>query len=133
MLAALITKAMRMNYAKFLSVLIIVLVTSCYYDNEETLYPGSANCTVPAISTFSGTVLPLLNNRCNNCHAGSSPSGGIALDTHANVIKYVNDGSLMGSINFASGYSAMPKNSGKMSACDIQKIQSWIDAGALNN
>jgi len=133
MLAALITKTMRMTYAKLLLVLLIVLATSCYYDKEEILYPESANCTTPAISTFSGTVLPLLNNRCNNCHAGSTPSGAIALDTHANVMKYVNDGSLMGSVNFASGYSAMPKNSGKMSACDIQKIQSWIDAGALNN
>ncbi len=133
MLAVLTIKTMRMKYAKLLFVLLIVLATSCYYDKEEILYPESANCTVPAISTFSGTVLPLLNNRCNNCHAGSSPSGGIALDTHSNVMKYVNDGSLMGSVNFASGYSAMPKNSGKMSACDIQKIQSWIDSGALNN
>lgn len=133
MLAVLITKTMRMKYAKLVVVLPIVLMTSCYYDKEEILYPESANCTAPTISTFSDTVLPLLNNRCNNCHAGSSPSGGIALDTHANVMKYVNDGSLMGSINFASGFSPMPKNSGKMSACDIQKIQSWIDAGALNN
>jgi hypothetical protein len=111
----------------------LLLLTGCYYDNEATLYPESANCTPLTTSTFSGNVLPLLNNRCNNCHGGNNPSAGIALNTHTAVMKYVNDGSLVGSINFSSGYSAMPKNSGKMSACDIQKIQAWIDAGALNN
>jgi len=111
----------------------LLLLTGCYYDNEATLYPESVNCTPLTTSTFSGHVLPLLNNRCNNCHGGNNPSAGIELNTHTAVMKYVNDGSLMGSIKFSSGYSAMPKNSGKMSACDIQKIQAWIDAGALNN
>lgn len=116
------------------STLILALMLSgCYYDNEETLYPGSANCTIPVTSTFSKNVLPLLNNRCNNCHGGSSPSAGINLTSYTEVIKYVNNGSLMGSINHASGYSAMPKNSGKMSSCEIGTIQSWIDSGAFNN
>ncbi|MBL7872204.1 MAG: hypothetical protein JNM78_11370 [Cyclobacteriaceae bacterium] len=105
----------------------------CYYDKVEVLYPGSTHCTEITTSFFSVNVLPLLNSRCNSCHGGSSPSGGIALDTYDNVLTYVNKGSLMGSINFQSGYSPMPKNSGKMSACEIRKIQSWIDAGALNN
>lgn len=110
-----------------------VVLSGCYYDHEEVLYPESANCTVPATSTFSANVLPLLNNRCNSCHGGSSPSAGIDLTTYTEVMKYVNDGSLMGSVNHASGYSAMPKNSGKMSSCDIGTIQKWIDSGALNN
>jgi hypothetical protein len=116
------------------STLILALMLSgCYYDNEETLYPGSANCTVPVTSKFSENVLPLLNNRCNSCHGGSSPSAGINLTSYTEVMKYVNNGSLMGSINHSSGYSAMPKNSGKMSSCEIGTIQSWIDSGALTN
>lgn len=111
----------------------LVVLSGCYYDNEETLYPGSANCTVPTTSTFSANILPLLNNRCNSCHSGSSPSGGIVLTSYTEVIKYVNNGSLMGSINHASGYSSMPKNSNKMSSCEIGTIQKWIDSGALNN
>jgi hypothetical protein len=109
------------------------ILSGCYYDNEETLYPGSANCTVPVASTFSENVLPLLNNRCNNCHGGGSPSAGINLTSYTDVMNYVNNGSLMGSINHSSGYSAMPKNSGKMSSCEIGTIQNWIDSGALNN
>ena len=45
----------------------LLLLIGCYYDNEATLYPESANCTPLTTSTFSGNVLPLLNNRCNNC------------------------------------------------------------------
>lgn len=116
-----------------LFVIPLVMLSGCYYDNEETLYPGSANCTVPTASTFSVNVLPLLNKRCNSCHGGSSPSGGIVLTSYTEVIKYVNNGSLMGSINQESGYSAMPKNSNKMSTCEISTIQKWIDLGALNN
>jgi len=107
-------------------------ISGCYYDHEETLYPES-KCTVPATSTFSGDVLLLLNRNCNSCHGGVSPSANINLTTHTEVMKYVNNGSLMGSINHASGYSAMPKNSTKMSACEIETIQKWIDAGALSN
>jgi hypothetical protein len=116
-----------------LFLLTMILVSGCYYDKEELLYPGSANCTVPATSTFAVDVLPLLNKRCNSCHAGSSPSAGIVLDSYTEVMKYVNNGSLMGSINQTSAYSPMPKNSGKMSACEIEKIQKWVDSSALNN
>ncbi len=117
----------------FVLLLSLTVLSGCYYDNEETLYPESANCTVPTTSTFSVNVLPLLTNRCNSCHGGSAPSGGIILTSHTEVIKYVNNGSLMGSMNQTSGYSAMPKNSGKMSSCEIGTIQEWIDLGALNN
>ncbi|HNV27885.1 MAG TPA: hypothetical protein PKJ83_02040 [Cyclobacteriaceae bacterium] len=118
---------------KFVLPLILLALGGCYYDKESVLYPNSANCTEVINPTFSGDVLPLLNSRCNNCHGGTAPSAGINLTTYPSVMKYVNDGSLMGSINQTSGYSAMPKNSGKMPACEINKIQTWITAGALNN
>jgi len=109
------------------------LLTACYYDKEEILYPGSANCTPVEAPAFNTDVLPLLEKKCNNCHSGSFPSGGISLDSFAEVMKYVNNGSLMGSINQSSGYVAMPKNAGKMPACEVANIQKWIDSGASNN
>lgn len=118
---------------KYFLPLLFLVVTGCYYDNEAELYPNSTNCTEQPNSTFSGVVLPLLTKRCNSCHGGTNPSAGIDLTTYPEVMKYVNNESLMGSINHSSGYSAMPKNSGKMSACEINNIQNWITAGALNN
>lgn len=108
------------------------LLGGCYYDSEQALY-GIATCDTTVVGTFQADVLPLLNARCNTCHAGSSPSGDISLDTYTHVMNYVTDGSLLGSVKHSSGYSSMPKNGSKLSACDIQKIQSWIDAGAANN
>ena len=121
-----------------LQILSLFLVASslsgCYYDKEELLYPGS--CTAPAAPLFSVDVLPLLNSRCNSCHSTSSSSssgGGIILDNYTEVKKQADSGKLLGAIQHASGYSAMPKNSGKIPACEIQKIQNWIASGTLNN
>lgn len=112
---------------------LVLIATACYYDKEEVLYPGSGECTVPTTLSFKTDVLPILDSRCNSCHAGIAPSAGISLANYTDVMKSVNNGSLMGSITWAAGFSAMPKNSGKMSSCEIQKIQTWIDQGALNN
>jgi len=117
----------------YIFILIAFGFSSCYYDNAALLYPGSENCTPVTNPTFSADILPLLNTKCNNCHSGASPSGGIKLDTHSEVVKYANNKSLMGSINHASGFSAMPKGGYKMPSCEIQKIQDWITAGTLNN
>lgn len=114
--------------------LIASSVAGCYYDKEELLYPGA--CTAPASPLFSIDVAPLLDSRCISCHSyasSSGPGGGILLDSYTAVKKQADSGKLLGSIQHASGYSAMPKNSGKIPACEIQKIQNWISSGALNN
>lgn len=115
-----------------LFVFVLVGVTGCYYDNEAVLYPGSS-CLPVTNPLLAADVMPILNARCNNCHSGSSPSAGIKLDSYADVLKSVNNGSLMGSINHESSFSPMPKNAAKMNSCEIQKIQDWITQGKLNN
>ncbi|MFM2363295.1 MAG: hypothetical protein RLZZ316_2197 [Bacteroidota bacterium] len=126
-----------MRFKKALSILLIAVVvvfSSCYYDKEAILYPGGGTCDTAAASTFSAVVLPILNTNCNNCHGGSATAGaGINLDTYTSVKTQVNNGKLVGSIIHAAGYSAMPKNGAKMSACNIAKINRWVAAGALNN
>lgn len=114
-------------------VALVLVLAGCYYDKEAILYPASGNCTEVPNPAFSVDILPILNARCNNCHGGSAPSADIKLDTYRDVMPYVNNGSLMGSINHASGFSAMPKNGSKLSPCQIQKIQNWITTGATNN
>lgn len=115
-----------------ITALLIILLGGCYYDLETTLYPDT-NCTPPTSSTFAADVLPLLNTYCNGCHSGTYASAGIRLDQFDYVKAYVNNGKLMGSVNWTSGYSPMPKNGGKLSSCNIDKINIWINSGALNN
>lgn len=109
----------------------LLMYTSCAYHNEEDLY-GSANCDTAAIS-YATIVAPIMTTSCNNCHGGSSPSAGIRLDTYTGVKAQADGGGLVGSIEHASGYSAMPQGASKLSTCNISKIKAWISQGALNN
>lgn len=123
------------KYAVIFFVLCITIGVSfsgCYYDKEENLYPGIANCDTANVS-YSGTVLPLLQNNCYACHSTAAGQGGIILEGYANVVIRVNDGKLMGAISHASGFSPMPKNGQKLAECDIKRVQTWINAGALDN
>ena len=118
---------------KRLTYFILVLsLIGCYYDKEEILYPGTS-CKAVTTPTYATDVSPILTQRCNNCHGGTSPSANIRLDVYTDLMISVNNGSLLGSIKHASGFSAMPKNTSKMSACEIQKIEDWIAQGSANN
>ncbi|QNF31983.1 hypothetical protein HUW51_04295 [Adhaeribacter swui] len=109
------------------------LLAGCASDNEEDLNPQPNACDTSAV-TFSGTVNAILqNNGCKNCHAASAGSGGVVLDSYAEVKKRADDGRLLGAISHASGYAPMPLGGTKLSDCDIAKVKKWIDNGAPNN
>jgi mono/diheme cytochrome c family protein len=73
-----------------------------------------------------------MNTYCKGCHNPASLGGGIDLSTYAGV-KTAALGRLMGTLNQAAGYSAMPKGGSKLSDCQIRQIEKWIQAGTLNN
>lgn len=83
--------------------------------------------------TYSGFVAPLLTTYCVGCHSGGAPSGNILLNSHAGVQTVALNGRLAGAITWANGYQPMPRGSGKLSECNINKIKAWINNGALNN
>lgn len=85
------------------------------------------------IFTYSAAVAPMMNTYCKGCHNPSSPGGGIDLSTYTGVRAAALNGKLYGSITWASGYSPMPKNSAKLSDCQIKQVKKWIDAGTPNN
>lgn len=83
--------------------------------------------------TFSATIFPVIQNSCLGCHSGAAPSGGIRLESHADVVAQVNSGRLLGAIRHEQGYSPMPQNGAKLSDCDITQFEKWIENGAPNN
>ncbi|MDD2963961.1 MAG: cytochrome c [Bacteroidales bacterium] len=112
-----------------------VLTASCYRDNEEELYPqvpGSGNCDLTSV-TYQSTIAPIMASSCNGCHSGAGASAGVVTNTYEGLKTIALNGKLYGSVSHASGYSAMPKNGNKLSACNIEKIKTWVDAGAPNN
>ncbi|MFM8591889.1 MAG: c-type cytochrome domain-containing protein [Sphingomonadales bacterium] len=85
------------------------------------------------VFTYSGAVKPMLDTKCVGCHSATSPGGTINLSTYALVRTVALNGKLYGSIAHQAGYSPMPKNSAKLSDCEITQVQRWIAAGSLNN
>lgn len=113
-------------------VLGIVLVgTSCYYDVEEELYP-TIEC-ITAEMSYQDDIIPILSNDCYTCHSAAANFGNITLEGHDALLKYVNDGSLLGAVRHEGGYSPMPKGAAMLLDCEVQKIEAWITDGALNN
>ncbi len=99
----------------------------------ETKNCASATACDTAAVTFSASVKPILQTYCIGCHSGSSPSGDIDYSTHAGVKKDADNGKLVGSVEWASGFVAMPDNGSKLSNCQIATIKKWVAAGAPNN
>lgn len=118
----------------FLASGLIYGLSGCYYDKEDKLYKYvNANICDTSSVTFSGSILPLMNDKCNSCHGGSIPSGSVKLDTYDGTKIVALNGHLAGSIKHLSGYSAMPQGTAMLSSCEIRKVDIWIAAGAPNN
>ena len=83
--------------------------------------------------TYSLSIKTLVQNKCQGCHSGTVPQGGIDLSTYAGLKARVDDGRLWGAINHAAGFSPMPKNGTKLSDCEISQVRKWIENGAPNN
>jgi len=94
--------------------------------------PDAEGCETENIS-FSIDIVPVLDSHCIGCHAGNVPSGGIDLSNHAGVKIAADNGKLFGAINWDGSFSPMPQGGEQLSNCTIDKIKSWIDAGALDN
>ena len=112
-----------------LVILFIGFMGSCYYDNEVALYPGA--CITKNIS-YHGYVKPFIDINCT-CHVKGSINGNLNLDEYTSTRAAVLSGKLMKSIKHEPGISPMPPAVPKKNTCDISKLESWINAGALNN
>jgi cytochrome c5 len=83
---------------------------------------------------FAANVKPILQANCYACHSNANYAvSGVKLEDYADVKGHADDGMLMGVITHAPGYPAMPQSGGKLSDCNINKIQAWINRGAQNN
>lgn len=109
-------------------------LSGCYYDDEETLYAliTPAVCDTTNV-TYTNDIIPILQRECYACHGSSAPGGGYILNTFTGLLVSVNDGSLLGAVAHAPGFSQMPKGGNQLPDCEIQFIRTWINQGAPNN
>jgi uncharacterized protein YjdB len=107
-----------------------------------TLGSVTSNTVVLTVSAPSGVsyatqIVPLFATYgCSGCHGGS---GGYFVNSYANTVTRVTPGNAAASVlwqkvsgNQTSG-SQMPQGGPTMSQTDQDKIQNWINQGALNN
>ncbi len=123
---------------RFIFLCFSLLFTACYYDNKEDLYDyievegGENECEFSDVS-YSMDLKAIFDLNCNNaCHNSANQFGGVILESHGAVTSFLADGTLMGVIKHEDGFSPMPP-SGKLTDCEIDKIQFWINDGAPNN
>ena len=109
----------------------LVVIASCYYDNEEELYPQQA-CDSENVSMLN-TLVPILDRSCYRCHSAAVNSGNVTLEGYDELVKYANNGRLLGAMRHESGFKAMPQDAPQLSDCDIAKFEHWIAAGVPNN
>lgn len=104
-----------------------MLFCSCYYDKEEQLYPKVTAKTCDTVNVnFQKNIEPVINNYCVTCH-GSNAAGGIDLSSY-DLVKAKAD-AIYNTISHSSGFSPMPKNSGKLDNCKITMFRKWREAG----
>ena len=121
-----------MKVLKTISIWVLIsCILGCYYDVEENLYP-SIDCDSQEMS-YEDDIQPIVNKYCLVCHSKEVNFGNITLEEYEEITKYIDSGEMQGAINHEDGYSPMPKNGAPLLDCEIEKIESWINDGALDN
>lgn len=128
--------ALQIIKSAFLTGIVALSLSSCYYDKADKIYPADPNAKCDTAATSYAThVVPIFQANCTNkgCHTTAKQDAGIVLDTYAGSKACVDAGRLLGSLKGTVGYSAMPKGYPLLSTCEIARIENWINKGAPNN
>ncbi|MEY3560622.1 MAG: hypothetical protein RIS12_1055 [Bacteroidota bacterium] len=83
--------------------------------------------------TYAAVIKPMIDNKCAGCHKAGSLGGNVDLSTYTGTRVVALNGKLVGSIMHQTGFSPMPKNTAKLSDCEITQVRKWVAAGSLNN
>lgn len=122
-------------------VFIVLIYSSCYYDNASILYkqptsrPGSASPCPDTAGTvsYSAKIVPILQSKCYSCHGINPPMGNITMGTYAADKTLGLNGSLYNAITGAPGFFPMPVSGGSLTSCQILTVQKWVTEGCPNN
>lgn len=116
----------------FLIIMFITAVSvSCVSNNEYDLY-GIPDCDTTNV-TWDSKISAIMQANCVVCHGEDVSYNGVRHDSYESEMIVVNDGRLRGVVNHLDGYVKMPKDRGKLPACELELINTWLDNGAPEN
>ena len=112
---------------RILYIFLALLLSSCYYDNEEELYPAD-HCDSENVN-FASDISAIISIKCASpgCHVNGGAANG-NFETYEGIKSKVDNGSFM---NRTIIDKTMPPNS-ELSLCEIEKLTSWLNKGATN-
>ena len=121
------TNTFMINKTFFTGIILgVSMLSSCYYDNKEELYPNTYGTKITCDSanlTYTNSIKTLVDAHCasSSCHAagGTSPD----LSSYTNVTNNITRVKAR-----AIDLKTMPA-SGPLTVCEINKLQAWINAG----
>jgi len=110
---------------------VILTLNSCYYDNEEYLYPGSF-CDTTNVN-YSGEIAAIMQTKCAipGCHVSGGDGTG-DLTVFSVLQEKALNGSVVRSIKRGADGIPMPPDS-PLRDCEIRQIELWVADGAPNN
>jgi uncharacterized membrane protein len=106
----------------------------------DTPLPAPTDTPAATSVSFANDVMPILQNRCFNCHGGEQTKEGLSVASYESLMAGSDNGPVVVPGDAANSLLAqqllngkMPKKGPKLTPSQIQIIVDWINAGALNN
>lgn len=114
--------------------LLIALITPLFYACTSTSPDDlTQELTTGATVKYTTNVRPIIQSQCISCHNTQNASGGLILETYAQVRASASTGSLIDRITRpANDGLVMPQN-GRMPQATINVILQWRTDGFLEN
>jgi uncharacterized membrane protein len=102
------------------------VMTGCYYDKAELLYPdGGVNCS--AVAATYTKVQTIMAAKCNGCHSARNAAGGTVLETYDQVK------SKASRIRQRAIVEKTMPPAAPLSSEEIAILECWIGSGTPNN
>jgi hypothetical protein len=108
--------------------IILLFFSFCTYNNEEELYPNEI-CDTADIS-YINDIKPIFEQNCYSCHSNSVLYyGNLSLENINHIQRVVDNGKLLKNIKHEPDGRPMPEGAAKLSDCNINKIEAWVNRG----
>ena len=112
---------------KIIRILSVALVYFCGCENNVADDPDQmpTDCSIVE-AYYEESVAPILTQNCIGCHSGSTPSGGLSLETYSSVQNGM--GSVLDRVNREEGSSGlMPQGGSNLPGTDLDVLQTFFD------
>jgi hypothetical protein len=107
-----------------------LIINSCSRDNEEDLFGQDCNTEDVRYSTV---IAAIMQAHCNSCHLPPAAPANVVTTNYSSLREIAINGRLLGAIKHQTGFVPMPYGMPKLDNCLILQIETWINAGILND